>query len=229
MSGCLRGPGLNPGLTRGRQLVSSPFEITSLCQYTIKIKQQICRLRARCEMINKDVMKFPNHPHKNCTQMQHCNEIGRSSNWMLYKHRSHCRLLKTERKRLSWWLLYCHLNPLQPHEAYIDGLVQERRNSIANALELRLSFTNQLICVIDYQSSLLQVKACSLFGAKPLPVPMMMYGQWDLQRGIHFNDNFPLIHLKFSSTSWQPFCYIYRYIYISALGYESAIKYLKEW
>ena len=109
VSGCLRGPGLNPGLTRGRQLVSSPFEITSLCQYTIKIKQQICRLRARCEMIYKDVMKFPNHPHKNCTQMQHSNEIGRSSNWMLYKHRSHCRLLKTERKRLSWWLLYCHL------------------------------------------------------------------------------------------------------------------------
>ena len=27
-------------------------------------------------------------------------------------------------------------------EAYIDGLVQERRNSIANALELRLSCTN---------------------------------------------------------------------------------------
>ena len=28
---------------------------------------------------------------------------------------------------------------------YIDGLVQERRNSIANALELRLSCTNQSI------------------------------------------------------------------------------------
>ena len=27
-------------------------------------------------------------------------------------------------------------------EEYIDGLVQERRNSIANALELRFSFTN---------------------------------------------------------------------------------------
>ena len=32
---------------------------------------------------------------------------------------------------------------------YIDGLVQERRNSIANALELRLSCTNPLICVVD--------------------------------------------------------------------------------
>ena len=30
----------------------------------------------------------------------------------------------------------------QPH---IDGSVQERRNSIANALELHLSFTNPLI------------------------------------------------------------------------------------
>ena len=29
--------------------------------------------------------------------------------------------------------------------AYIDGLVQERRNSIANALELRLSCTNPSI------------------------------------------------------------------------------------
>ena len=28
---------------------------------------------------------------------------------------------------------------------YMDGLVQERRNSIANALELRLSCTNPLI------------------------------------------------------------------------------------
>ena len=29
---------------------------------------------------------------------------------------------------------------------YIDGLVQERRNSIANALELCLSCTNPSIC-----------------------------------------------------------------------------------
>ena len=32
------------------------------------------------------------------------------------------------------------------HWNYVDGLVQERRNSIANALELRLSCTNLLIC-----------------------------------------------------------------------------------
>ena len=29
---------------------------------------------------------------------------------------------------------------------YVDGLVQERRNSIANAMELRLSCTNSTIC-----------------------------------------------------------------------------------
>ena len=32
------------------------------------------------------------------------------------------------------------------NEHHIDGLVQERRNSIANALELRLSCTNPSIC-----------------------------------------------------------------------------------
>ena len=34
---------------------------------------------------------------------------------------------------------------IQMTEAYIDGLVQDRRNSIANALELRLSCTNPSI------------------------------------------------------------------------------------
>ena len=33
--------------------------------------------------------------------------------------------------------------------SYIDGLVQERRNSIANALELRLSCTNPSIYAIS--------------------------------------------------------------------------------
>ena len=31
-------------------------------------------------------------------------------------------------------------------QSNFDGLVQERRNSIANTLELRLSCTNQSIC-----------------------------------------------------------------------------------
>ena len=33
---------------------------------------------------------------------------------------------------------------------YIDGLVQERRRSIANALELRLSCTNPTICTYEH-------------------------------------------------------------------------------
>ena len=36
------------------------------------------------------------------------------------------------------------LNFLRTHH-YIDGLVQERRNSITNVLELRLSYTNSLL------------------------------------------------------------------------------------
>ena len=36
---------------------------------------------------------------------------------------------------------------------YIDGLVQERRHSIANALELRLSCTNPLIWTRDRRHS----------------------------------------------------------------------------
>ena len=34
-----------------------------------------------------------------------------------------------------------------PQYVYVDGLVRERRNSIANALELRLSCTNSTMCV----------------------------------------------------------------------------------
>ena len=34
---------------------------------------------------------------------------------------------------------------------HLDGLVQERRNSIANALELRLSYTNPSILSYMYQ------------------------------------------------------------------------------
>ena len=46
----------------------------------------------------------------------------------------------------------CHtatgLNSLWPSDANIDRLVQERCNSIANALELRLSCTNPSICAV---------------------------------------------------------------------------------
>ena len=34
---------------------------------------------------------------------------------------------------------------------YIDGLVQERRNSSALAMELRLSCTNPSICIMSYK------------------------------------------------------------------------------
>ena len=43
-----------------------------------------------------------------------------------------------------WWKLGAVVND-NNNELYMDGLMQERRNSIANALELRLSCTNPLI------------------------------------------------------------------------------------
>ena len=43
-------------------------------------------------------------------------------------------------------------NSLRQHNAHIDGLVQERRNSIANALELRLFCTKPLIWHFDINS-----------------------------------------------------------------------------
>ena len=42
----------------------------------------------------------------------------------------------------SFCLILNVLNPVVILNLYFDGLVQERRNSIANALELRLSCTN---------------------------------------------------------------------------------------
>ena len=45
------------------------------------------------------------------------------------------------------------------HAWYIDGLVHERRNSIANAMELRLSCTNPSICMkLAYQGPLCMQK-----------------------------------------------------------------------
>ena len=43
-----------------------------------------------------------------------------------------------------WKSHFSRHDPAQGH--HIDGLMQERRNSIANALELRLSYTNPSIC-----------------------------------------------------------------------------------
>ena len=42
-----------------------------------------------------------------------------------------------------------HSRGFQNHPGHVDGLVQERRNSIANALELHLSCTNPWMCWLD--------------------------------------------------------------------------------
>ena len=49
-------------------------------------------------------------------------------------------------RRLAWYCkILCQFQPRYFSIANIDWLVQVRRNSIANTLELRLSFTNPLI------------------------------------------------------------------------------------
>ena len=58
---------------------------------------------------------------------------------------------------------------------YIDGLVQERRNFTALALELRLSCTKPSIWHQKHWLSLPQVIAWRLYGAKPFPGSMMTY------------------------------------------------------
>ena len=62
-------------------------------------------------------------------------------------------------------------------------------------------------------SVLLQVMACRLFGAKPLPEPIMTYSQMD-PLGINFreikiktqNFSFMKTDLKMLSVKWRPFC-----------------------
>ena len=43
------------------------------------------------------------------------------------------------------WGQYFAILKLRRNKPYFDGLVQEKRNSSGNALELRLSFTNPSI------------------------------------------------------------------------------------
>ena len=81
------------------------------------------------------------------------------------------------------WFLYWNLILIEKSSCcnpHIDGLVQERRNSIANALELHLSCTKPSIFKLHgtlmhqwIGSSLVQVIDCHLQGIKPLPEPML--------------------------------------------------------
>ena len=60
-------------------------------------------------------------------------------------------------------------------------------------------------------SALVQIVACHLFGAKPLSIPMLLFGPLI---GTSFseilikiqNSSFTKMHLKTSSAKWQPFC-----------------------
>ena len=62
---------------------------------------------------------------------------------------------------------------------HIDGLVQERRNSSALAMELCLSCINPSIWHRRPQSTKVQVMSCHLVSVKPLHEPMLIYCQLD--------------------------------------------------
>ena len=89
--------------------------------------------------------------------------------------------------------------------------MQDRQNSIANALEIRLSCTNPSIYSDVYQqcwqvtfnlsppsaawmhqrtqSALVQIMACHLNSAKPLPEPRFTYCNWTLRNTFQWNSN----------------------------------------
>ena len=65
------------------------------------------------------------------------------------------------------------------------------------------------------ESALVQVMACCLFGAKPLPETMQTYCQLDPSLGTNFSYfffieiltfSFKKMHLKMLCAKWQPFC-----------------------
>ena len=69
-------------------------------------------------------------------------------------------------------LILCHIYAV----LHIYGLMQERRNSIANTLELCFSWGWMMyICVSKLTISLVQIMACRLDGAKPLSEPILEY------------------------------------------------------
>ena len=79
---------------------------------------------------------------------------------------------------------------LQGHcKHYIDGLGQERRNSIANALDLRLSCTNPSICIKSHLAGVIELT-------------------WNLQKTL---DQFHLIWHRGTEESHHSLgiCYIY--------------------
>ena len=87
--------------------------------------------------------------------------------------------------RYLWFTMRCHQKSISLHVkgiwiisstgflcSHFDGLVQERRNSIANTLELRLSCTNPLICcrgMIIWQGARIIAQVMAACGLAPLP------------------------------------------------------------
>ena len=110
-----------------------------------------------------------------------------------------CNCLFTRNEVVISYLYRTPCRGMQCNENNIDGLVQERRNSIANALELRISCTNPSImlpgwlkiCAQPMRDGVTLQQRLSLAGCKSRISPM-------------FAAEFSLDHFIFSSSPQGP-------------------------
>ena len=104
-------------------------------------------------------------------------------------------LLSNHLQLSSWW--YFLVNNRYNHQGYV-----------VNSAPPSAAYMHQ-----GTGSALVHVMACRLFGAKPLPKPMLGYSQLDSE-GTNLSEilikiqnfSFTKMHLKISSSKWRPFC-----------------------
>ena len=105
---------------------------------------------------------------------------------------------------LYYLTLYCidYRCPLGPSVGVnVGGLVQERRNSSALSMELRLSCTSPLICGICRMAPQFVAKPSTLvtFSLTWNNARLLSTGPWESSVGF-------FLHSKKSSALWRPFC-----------------------
>ena len=133
----------------------------------------------------------------------------------------HCWLSGTQISGLRQWLISRYRNPLSVEFFSITGILFD----IVNIAWYVMSFLDiEIVHVVNLSppsatymhqwtwSSLVQVMACCLFGANPLPDPMLLYCQLDYweQISVKFESEFCHFHSRkciwnCRLTKWQPF------------------------
>ena len=102
---------------------------------------------------------------------------------------------------------------------YIKSIIEENKFKIFCPQWLPISnvftprvYVDELTALVRHWSALVQVMACRLVGAKPLPEPTLTYCQLTLGTNcseiwIETKNIFILkMHIKVSSSKWRPFC-----------------------